>query len=295
MRVGIQLYTIRHRLQADPYQTLKDISDVGYKFVECANHNAYVDDGCGFGMSSAELKKRIDEVGIQVVGAHVSPADEINELDPFYADLERFKKLIEYYKPLGTKHMSVVVDFFPTLDYLKQRCEVYNKLGELLRANGMKLLYHNHWHEFQTFNDKPMFDYIMEYTDPENLGIELDAYWTQRGAYNPAEKIRQYGDRIGILHEKDFPFERMNEMNSWTRVDRTKPVDCVGFHKTVCEDDFIEVGDGMIKIQDVIDAGNEFNIPYILVEQDYTKLDELDSIKKSMSNFRKMRGLEWDD
>ena len=49
-----------------------------------------------------------------------------------------------------------------------------------------------------------------------------------------------------------------------------------------------------MKIQDIIDAGNEFNIPYILVEQDHSTYDQIESIKISMSNFKKMRGLEWD-
>ena len=49
----------------------------------------------------------------------------------------------------------------------------------------------------------------------------------------------------------------------------------------------------MIKVQDVIDAGNEFKIPYIFVEQDFTTLTEIESINRSMYNFRKMRGLEW--
>lgn len=294
MKVGIQLYTIRHRLEQNPVRTLHDIAETGYKAIECANHDAYNDYGCAFGLTSTEFKKVLDDTGLDLVGAHVSPSDEKKDLDRFYRDLDYFKKIIDYYKPLGARHLSIVVDFFPTLDYLKERCEVYNKLGALLKENGMKLLYHNHWHEFQTFDGIPMFDYIMEYTDPEYLGIELDAYWTQRGAYNPAEKIRQYGSRISLLHEKDFPFDRVDFMNSWSRIDRTKPVDKDTFDSTNCEDDFIEVGDGMIKIQDVIDAGNEFQIPYILVEQDFTKLDELDSIKKSMSNFRKMRGLDWD-
>jgi len=31
-----------------------------------------------------------------------------------------------------------------------------------------------------------------------------------------------------------------------------------------------------------------------LLEQDYTTLEEIDSMNRSMSNFRTMRGLEWD-
>lgn len=106
--------------------------------------------------------------------------------------------------------------------------------------------------------------------------------------------IHQYGKRIAVLHEKDFPLDMVDELNSWKVVDRTKLVDHAAFASTIKPEHFTEVGNGIIKIQDVIDAGNEYGIPYILVEQDHTKLDEIESIKVSMANFKKMRGLEWD-
>jgi sugar phosphate isomerase/epimerase len=109
---------------------------------------------------------------------------------------------------------------------------------------------------------------------------------------DPVAKIRQYGSRIAVIHEKDFPLSQVHNLNAWRKLDQDRPVDWKAFHDAVTPDEFIEVGDGIIKIQDVIDAGNEFGVPYILVEQDYTKLDEIESINRSMANFRKMRDLD---
>jgi hypothetical protein len=97
-----------------------------------------------------------------------------------------------------------------------------------------------------------------------------------------------------LLHQKDFPLEQVEHMNMWTKVDRNKPLAWDSFHAVIKPEYFTEVGDGMIKIQDVIDAGNELEVPYIFVEQDYSSLPELESIKVSMTNFKNMRGLEWD-
>ncbi len=294
MRVGLQVYSIKNRLKADPYKTLEEIAAVGYRAIEMANHNAYEDIGTGFGMPLDEFKKAVDSLGLTVVGAHIMLANGKENIEPFYKDLDHFKKIIDFYAALGAKTLGIPIDFFPDLEYLKQRCEVYNALGKLCKESGIHLLYHNHWNEFALFDGVTIFDHIMNNTDPEYLGIELDAYWQIRGLYDPAKVIRKYGDRIDILHEKDFPLERIDYLNSWKNLDKTVPCNWDTFHATTCPDDFIEVGEGMIKVQDVIDAGNEFDIPYILVEQDYTKLDELDSIKLSYNNFRKMRGLEWD-
>ena len=56
----------------------------------------------------------------------------------------------------------------------------------------------------------------------------------------------------------------------------------------------MEVGTGVLPIQNYIDAGNESGVEYIVLEQDYTKLPELESIQVSMDAFRKFRGVEWE-
>ncbi len=54
------------------------------------------------------------------------------------------------------------------------------------------------------------------------------------------------------------------------------------------------MGTGILPIQDYIDAANEVGVPYILLEQDFTTMDEIDSIQTSMDAFRKFKGIEWD-
>ena len=293
MRVGLQVYTVRNHLKEDPKKTLEEVVNAGYKYIEFANHTAEKDTGIGFGYSVDEMKKIVNELGITVVGAHVMTSKQQADHD-IYSDLDYFKRIIDFYVQLDAKFLSNPQEFFPDLDTLKRRCEVYNKLGELCKENGLRYLYHNHWNEYQLMEGETIFNHLMANTDPEYMGIELDAYWAFRGLINPVEMIHQYGKRIAVLHEKDFPLDMVDELNSWKVVDRTKLVDHAAFASTIKPEHFTEVGNGIIKIQDVIDAGNEYGIPYILVEQDYTKLDEIESIKVSMANFKKMRGLEWD-
>ena len=293
MKVGLQVYTVRNHLKENSRKTLEEVVKAGYKYIEFANHFADKDVGIGFNYSLEEVKKIVDDLGITVVGSHIMSSDPNFDV---YAKPDYFQKIIDFYAALGAKNLSIPIDFYANLDALKRRCEQFNANGKLCKQSGIRLLYHNHWNEYQLMEGETIFNHLMNNTDPEYMGIELDAFWTIRGLIDPVGMIRQYGDRIALIHEKDFPLAMVDELNSWKVIDRTK---IVGSHeefaKTVKKEHFIEVGEGIIKIQDVIDAGNEFNVPYILVEQDYTKLDEIESIKVSMSNFKKMRGLEWDD
>lgn len=292
MKVGLQVYTVRNHLKENPAKTLEQVVKAGYKHIEFANHFADQDVGIGFGYSLEEMKRIVKDLDITVVGAHVMSHDP-KKCD-IWANPDYFKKIIDFYAELGAKYLSNPQDFFFSLDELKARGEQYNVIGKLCKENGIRYLYHNHWNEYQIMEGDTIFNHLMANTDPEYMGIELDAYWAFRGLIDPVEMIHQYGDRVDILHEKDFPLAMVDELNSWKVVDRSKLVNQEEFHKTVRPEHFTEVGNGIIKIQDVIDAGNQYNVPYILVEQDYSTLDEIDSINVSMANFKKMRGLEWD-
>ena len=293
MRVGLAMYTVRNSFEKDPADTLKAIADAGFDTIEIANHHAEKDPGTGFGFSAQDLKKMTSDLGIKIIGAHIMPHGGQKAVEEFYYNDEQLKKIIEYYVELNGKYLSFPVDFFPTKDYLLKRCELYNHIGELCKPYGISFLYHNHFHEFATLEGEVVMDMLVQNTDAELVNIELDAFWTILGAFDPAEKIRQYGKRISLLHEKDFPLSQVEHMNMWTKVRRDVPLDWDSFHDTIRPEYFTEVGAGMIKIQDVIDAGNEFDVPYILIEQDFSTLPELESIKVSMANFKKMRGLEW--
>jgi sugar phosphate isomerase/epimerase len=294
MRVGLAMFTVRESFKKDPILTMKEISSAGYKIIEIANHNAQEDPGTGFGFSVMDLKKMIDDNGIKIIGAHVMPSGGGKAIEKFYYDDDQLKKIIEYYVELGGKYLSFPIDFFPSRDYLLKRCDLYNHIGSLCKLNGIRFLYHNHFHEFALLEGRPVMDMLIENTDPGLVGIELDVYWTILGAFDPVEKIHQYGKRINLLHQKDFPLSQVQNMNMWTKLDRNIPLTWESFHDQIRPEYFTEVGKGLIKIQDVIDAGNEFNIPYILIEQDYSNLTEFESIKVSMDNFKKMRDLEWD-
>jgi len=63
---------------------------------------------------------------------------------------------------------------------------------------------HNHRHEFVKVEDKNVFEWMCELFPPEQLGFIADTFWIQAGGADPAAFIRQYADRVKVLHLKDF-------------------------------------------------------------------------------------------
>ena len=76
-------------------------------------------------------------------------------------------------------------------------------------------------------------------------------------------------------------------------VDKNKNIDENVFTETKNPLSFTEIGTGVLPIQDYISAARSCpNLDYIILEQDATQLDELESIAVSMKAFQKCKGVE---
>lgn len=287
-KVGIQLYSVRNSLSEKPYEVLEQVADIGYKYVEAANHNAFDDPGMGFGEPAKEMKKKLDDVGMNIIGCHINPLME-----------DTLGEVLEYHCELGNKQIGCDIEFFPygNADYVKRRCEIYNQIGKKCKESGLRFYYHNHYQEFQKCQDgSTVYDMIMENTDPELVFIELDTYWAARAGQNPVSLMKKYKNRIILLHQKDFPEDAGETMMMYHGlVDENKTVNVKVFRDAKNPDAFTEIGYGVLPISSYVYAAQKCpNLDYIILEQDHTKLDEIESIKKSMEGFKKFDGIEFD-
>src|SRR5947209_20452803 len=64
--VGIQLYSVRDDMKKDPSGTLKQLSSMGYQYVEHAN---YVNRKF-YGYTPADFKKLLDDLGLKMKSGH---------------------------------------------------------------------------------------------------------------------------------------------------------------------------------------------------------------------------------
>jgi len=282
-KVGIQLFSVKTKMAQDPVTTIKRVAQIGYKYIEVANHNATADSGCGFGVPAKVLKDTIAEYGSQVVSGHVFP------MNPSTIDA-----VIAYYQEVGAKYLVNPMDVFETKEAVLRKCEEFNLLGKRITEGGLRFCYHNHFHEFQKLGgDKNVMELIMENTDPKYVGIEFDTYWALRGGCDPVEFIKSHADRVIALHQKDL-IKDLKEPLNYLDLCGDQYITHEVFRNTIDRSTIVEIGTGCMDIQAIIDAGIAAgNIEYIFLEQDQTEYDEFESIQISMDCFRKFKNIAW--
>ena len=228
------------------------------------------------------MQKLLKETGANLISGHIRPINE-ETIDP----------MIAYHTQVGTKYLGQSADFYTGYDQLMERCEYYNWAGKKLSEHGIKFLIHNHYHEFQKLNGKEILFHIMDNTDPNYVSFELDTFWAMRGGMDPLAVMDRLGDRLKLIHQKDFSKTSDSPINLWTVSDPNVLVTRDSFGKGSDHKDFCEIGTGIMDIQSIINKGNELGAEYIVLEQDHTQLTQMESVCISMDSFHKFSGLDW--
>lgn len=286
LQLGIQLFSVREEMAKSVENTIRTLADIGYRRLELSNHNAEQDFGTGFGMTAPDFKRLLLDCGMEVV---------TNTVNPFTDD--NIDKLIEYHVKIGAKGLVLPVVWYHTRDDVLRCCENIDRWGKKCHEAGLHFLFHNHFHEFQQFDGKTVVQLVMEHTDPDYVGFELDTYWAMRAGVDPIDVMREMGPRCKALHQKDYAKGREAQMNL-LKLAGDKGVTRERFQEIVrsvqYEKDFTEIGDGIMDIQAIIDAALEStDAKYILLEQDHASIPQLDSVRRSFENFKQYRGIEF--
>ncbi|TSD66236.1 sugar phosphate isomerase/epimerase [Inquilinus sp. KBS0705] len=266
-RVGIQLYSVRDAMKADPMGTLKKIADMGYSRVEHAN---YINRKF-YGYSATEFKKILDDLSLQMPSGHtVMTTQHWDAAKNDFTDV--WKYTVEDAAVLGQKYVispwlddSVRHD----KDALKRQMDIFNKSGELCKKSNMKFGYHNHDFEFTTMvGDMRLFDYILQNTDPNLVAQQLDI-GNMYGRENSAQSlIEKYPGRFELMHVKD-------EIKSATNTEGT------GYESTI-------IGKGVLPVKDVLKAAKKSGTVHLIIEQEsYQGMDPIDCVKIDLQTMKK--------
>jgi sugar phosphate isomerase/epimerase len=82
-----------------------------------------------------------------------------------------------------------------------------NRAGAMARKAGFQFGYHNHHYEFLRVSDgsgRRAWDLLTAIADRRLVHIELDLYWSWRGAADPVDEIRAHRGRVLQFHVKDM-------------------------------------------------------------------------------------------
>lgn len=246
--IGAQLYTLRSVLPKQPLETLKALEALGYTEVEAV---------------SGDLPKIWDalrQTKLKPVSVHL-------DAGAFLSAPEKIPAMIDDSKARGFKF--VVCPYVPpnmrSAENMKKLGQTLNKAGELAKAAGMTLCYHNHAFEFAPLEGTTIFDRMMAETDPKLVQVELDIMWVKVAGLDPASFIQKYAKRISLVHLKN--------------VSAGLPP---RFDERVPREAFQEVGKGAIEIGPVVKAAAKAGVKHFFVEQDQTPGDPLASLKGSI-------------
>lgn len=284
MKVGIQLYSVKTYMAQDPVAAIRQVVDTGYRYLEIANHRADQDSGVGFGTPAKDIKALLEDTGAKIVSGHIFPMTT-----------ECMARVLEYHTQIGTQYLAMPASFFTGRDDALRLADNLNQVGEQCAKAGVKLLYHNHFHEFQTFGGERVLDLLMANTNPALVGLELDTYWALRGAADPIAVLKQYGKRVRLIHQKDMPASAQAKADLLTPAQQSgATIDMAYFMSIMDMTAFTEIGTGIMDIQAIIDTANAAcQSDYIILEQDATQHDEMESIRISMASFKQFEGIEW--
>lgn len=200
--IGIQLYSVRADMKADPLGTLKALADMGYEHVEHAN---YVDRKF-YGFTAKEFKKILKDLGLSMPSGHTVMGP--SHWDAAKKDFsDSWKYTVEDAAIMGQEFViSPWLDesLRKTKDDMLRYMEVFNKSGELCKKSGMRFGYHNHNFEFtQMMGTETVYEIILKNTDPNLVTQQLDFGNLYETKADAMAIIKNNPGRFVSLHVKD--------------------------------------------------------------------------------------------
>jgi len=227
---GLQLYTLRADLPANPKGILKQVAGFGYKQIESYEGAK----GMFWGMSNKEFKAYMDELGMTIVSSHCDINKDFEKKAAEAAEIG-MKYLICPYK--GPQK---------DMDAFKKFADEFNQKGEVCKKNGIRFAYHNHDYSFAVMNGEMGQDVMMRNTDAGLVDFELDMYWVVAGGQDIETWLKKYPNRIRLCHVKD----------------RKKGVAATD------KDASCDLGTGSIDYPKILKTARKLGMQYFIVEQE---------------------------
>ncbi len=247
MKIGLQVYSIRDDAASDFAAAMKKVKAMGYDGVELAGT---------YGLSAEDIRRTLEEVGLEVISAHI-PLDDM-EKDP--------EGVFAFYQKIGCRFAAVpwlAEERRPGTPRFEETVETVRRVGAVARMYGIQLLYHNHDFEFVKVDGEYALDMLYRVVEPEYLATEIDTCWVNVAGENPAAYVKKYAGRAPIVHLKDFYME--------DGADKDGMYELIGVEKKAnarASFEFRCVGHGKQFFPAIIEAAEAAGAEWLIVEQD---------------------------
>ncbi len=252
--IAIQLFSLRNEAGADLRATLAKVKEMGYDGVELAGL---------YERKPEEIRDMCAEAGLVPISAHVGM--DVILRKPYLA--------FEPYVRVGCKY--AVIPYSPLENFPHSPNYKYAKRNiatcvEAAHDLGLRVLYHNHKHEFEKRDGVYLLDEFLD--DFPDIATEFDVAWVDAAGDDPVRRIRNYAGRVPIVHLKDYYGEKTEEYYSIiSRASHAEPPSPKGR-------EYRPLGRGIVDIPAIVKASEESGTEWFVVEQDdptpgYTPLE----------------------
>lgn len=250
---GIVSYTFRNEFSKDIPGTLDYIKSLGIDNIEFSNL---------FGQNAYDMKVMIDRRGIRCTSYGVSWDDLMNKRST----------VIENAKILGANYVRVA--WVPhdkpwDLEFTHKTAAAFNEIGRDLKSHGLLFCYHNHGYEFQPHGKGTLFDVLVQETNPEYVGYEIDILWTHFPGQDPARLIKKYPKRFKLMHLKDLKTGIQGDLSGKTSTDND-----------------VTLGTGQIDLKKVLKASKKSSIEHFYIEDENVRA--WDQVPQSLKYLKEM-------
>ena len=207
-RIGLELYSVRNAMQADPERTLAAVRAIGYSDVELLWSRQ------NFGRTPKQVRATLDHEGLRAPSAHMAP-EVIMAAD--------WPQSLETAKLLG--HDYLIVPSLPdeaklTLDDWRMWADRFNTAGAAARRAGIWLAFHNEPGHMKPIGKDPAipYDVFVGRLDANAVRLQLDIGNMVVGGGDPMRYLERYRDRYWSFHLKDTVADRSHDTELGTGI-----------------------------------------------------------------------------
>jgi sugar phosphate isomerase/epimerase len=271
--LGLQLYALGD-ISATLDAALGRLASIGYRTVELAGH---------YGRTPTELRQALDKAGLKCTSSHVmlGPNHDFAKLaaearvigfDRVITPMFNMPAGANLHAQAGESYMDVLsrVARDMTPEQWKAQAAFLNRAGETLRAEGLRLGYHNHNVEFSPRPDgRTGYDILLHETNPALVTFEMDAGWVASTGLDPIQLLKAHPGRFELMHVKDL--KASNRPNFALQIDAT------------------EVGSGTMDWKHILPVAYAAGVRRFFVEQEPPFIR--DRLEAAKINFQYLDGL----